>query len=238
MRRLEGRTAIVTGISGGIGAAVAALFAQEGARIISLDHPDAAARDTDVRTCDVADPTSVEQAFADIGRTKEPVDILVHAAGIAGPRGRLHEIDLVDWQRVQDTNLRGAFLVMRAVVPLMLAHGGGTILPIASVTGLRGMREVSAYSASKAGLVQLCRTAALDYAAHNIRVNAICPGPVDTPMLGRQAPEFLARLSASIPLQRTASPEDVARLALFLASDDAAYVTGQCQVVDGGFLAA
>lgn len=235
--RLSGKRAVVTGAAGGIGSAIATLFAQEGADVTGLDLARPSG-DQAFLSCDVSDSGSVEDAFSALSADGRPLDILVNAAGMAGPRGRVHEVGLEDWQKVIDVNLRGAFLVMRAAVPLMLARNGGSIINIASVTGLRGMREVSAYSTSKAGVVQLSRAAALDYAQRGIRVNAICPGPVDTPMLGRQTQEFLAQLSASVPMRRLAAPADVAQLALFLASDDAVYVTGQCQVVDGGFLAA
>jgi meso-butanediol dehydrogenase / (S,S)-butanediol dehydrogenase / diacetyl reductase len=252
MSRLQGKVALVTGASAGIGLAVARRFAAEGARVLAV------ARRAEVETvssgaggevtpssseggditafrADVSRPQDVE-AMVDACRQRfGRLDILCNNAGISGPSGvRIHELGLDDWDRVMATNLRGAFLTLRAAIPLMLASGGGSIVNMASVGSFRASPGSSAYITSKGGLLMLTRTAALEYVQDNIRVNAVCPGMTETSILSALSPEQIVEMGKRSPLGRMNTPEEVASLTLFLASDESTGITGAAYIIDGG----
>lgn len=239
MSRLQGKVALVMGASSGIGLAVAKRFAAEGARVF------AAARRAEVATlpsatvipfrADISRPEDVDAMVRACRQRFGRLDILCNNAGIGGPAGvRIHELGLEDWDRVMATNLRGAFLTLRAAIPLMLASGGGSIINMASVGSFRASPGSSAYISSKGGLLMLTRTAALEYVQDNIRVNAVCPGMTETEILKALSPEQLAEMNKRSPLGRMNTPEEVASLTLFLASDESSGITGAAYIIDGG----
>jgi NAD(P)-dependent dehydrogenase (short-subunit alcohol dehydrogenase family) len=251
MGRIDGKVALVTGAASGIGAACAARFAAEGAMIagVDLSAPAGPAWDRAAKTagkaialaCDVRDENSVERmvaaAAAELGR----IDIVVNAAGVAGG-GAVHMLAAEEWDRIVDTNLKGTFLVCKHALSRMLEQGGGNVINIASIEGLEGTEGGSAYNASKGGVVLLTKNLAIDYGRKNIRVNCICPGFIDTPMTASVfsnagMDEYLERFREAHQLGRVGKPEEIASAALFLASDDASFVSGHALVVDGGFTA-
>ena len=226
MRGLEGKRVVVTGGTSGIGEATCRCFRDEGARVVSIAVDDGEGN----IVCDVADPAEVEQAFAQVDELLGGVDVLVANAGIS-IRSPFVEIREEDWQRVLDVNLGGVFRCAQQAARRM---GDGVILMTASTNGLTGHEHYADYNASKAGVILLARTLARELAPR-IRVNAVCPGYVLTPMQQAEyTPEMLAAVDASIPLGRHARPEEVAALFAFLASDDAAYITGATIAIDGG----
>ena len=232
---LEGRRAIVTGHRGGIGGAVAALFEAEGAEVIGLDLPD----------FDLSDIATLEARVAALIAARGPVDILVNCAGVT-VLGSVLETPPVEVEALFRVNFIAPYTLMRAVLPGMIARKWGAIVNIASDQALIGKPVSAAYGASKGALAQLTRSAALDWAAHNIRVNCIAPGSTDTAMLGlviRQLAErYPERFSAgsdegyraSVPLGRSAAPSEIAAAVAFLASDAASFITGVILPVDGG----
>lgn len=247
--RLEERVAIVTGGGSGIGEAIAHTFAAEGARIIVADrYPERAA--TVVAAIEatggkaLAVPVEVTDAHA-VGQMVQQaveafgtVDILVNNAAIAKGDDIL-TIDEETWNLNIDVVLNGVYLCTKAVLPIMIEQRRGAIVNIASVNGLTGLGE-EAYSAAKAGVINLTQNMAIKYGQHNVRANVICPGTIHTPIWQPRLdedPEILNRLARWYPLGRVGKPEDVAKAALYLASDDAAWVTGNVLNVDGGLMA-
>ena len=236
MKGLEGKRVVVTGGTSGIGEATSRRFLAEGAHVTALaigeeEVATAAERIPGVRAilCDVADRAQVEEAFTEIG----DVDVLIANAGISIRKPFL-EIDPADWQRVLDVNLTGTFHCAQAAARRMIADGGGLILMTASTNGLTGHELYADYNASKAGVILLARTMALELAP-TVRVNAVCPGYVLTPMQEAEySREMLDAVNASIPLGRHASPDEIAALYAFLASDEGAYFTGAVISIDGG----
>jgi NAD(P)-dependent dehydrogenase (short-subunit alcohol dehydrogenase family) len=169
------------------------------------------------------------------------IDILVNSAGVAGG-GPVHLVSVEEWDRVVDVNLKGTFLVCKHVLPIMLEQGSGSIINIASIEGLEGSEGGSAYNASKAGVVLLSRNMAMDYARKGVRVNSVCPGFVDTPLLGQifELPglaDYRARIVNAHQMGRLGRAEEIANAALFLASDEASFITGHALTVDGGYTA-
>jgi len=244
-KRFADRVVIVTGAASGIGEATARAFAEEGARVIVVDvnEEDGRAVAGDVggrfERVDVGDAAAVAALIRGTADREGRLDVVVSNA-FATAVGRLEFLDVEGWRRTLEVTLTAPFTALRAVAPLMRAAGGGAIVNVASISGLGGDRGLAAYNAAKAGVVNLTRTAALELAASGIRVNAVCPGLVDTPPLRRAFEAFPDRrpvAEAAIPLGRLARPEEVARVILFLASDDASYMTGAAVVVDGGLTA-
>ena len=251
MARLEGKVAVITGAASGIGAATALRFAEEGARIAGFDQNEAKdgdwaaavarAGDALFETGDVRDVDRIGAFVAAVRERFGRIDALVNSAGI-GSGGFVHLLEPDEWDRVIDVNLKGTFLFCRAVLPVMLEQGSGSIVNLASVEGIEGMELTSAYNASKGGVVILTKNMAIDYGRKGIRVNCICPGFIDTPLLGEVMgnPEMAAvreRIADAHQLGRLGKPVEIANAALFLASDEASFVTGHSLVVDGGFTA-
>ena len=225
--RFSGKHVVVTGAASGLGLAIAQGAAAEGATIIGLDR--AASPFEHSRICDISDESQVKGALSGFSR----IDAVVNSAGIAR-RAKVDETQMADFDAVMAVNVRGAFLVSKYALPLMRAHGGA-ILHLSSGVATTGTRNRAAYTASKGAVLSLTRNMALDYAADKVRVNCLCPGFVDTPLLATITPERRARLTALHPLGRMGTPEDIAHMALFLISDQASWITGQAIAVDGGF---
>jgi len=251
MARLQDKVAFVTGAASGIGAASALRFAQEGASIVGFDLKEAfdgdwaeAAKTAPghlFTTGDVRDPGALEAAVAAATERFGRIDVLMNSAGVGGG-GPIHLIELEEWDRVVDINLRGTFLASRFVLPGMLEQGSGSIINVASVEGIEGFEGGSAYNASKGAVMLLTRNMAIDYARKGIRVNTICPGFIDTPLLQStfQMPGLEAqadRIRDAHQLGRFGKPVEIANAALFLASEEASFVTGHALVVDGGYTA-
>jgi NAD(P)-dependent dehydrogenase (short-subunit alcohol dehydrogenase family) len=251
---LNGKVALVTGGGSGIGLAIATLFAHQGAHVVILDVDLDAARKTaasitgsgglaDARVCDVADAASVGAAVEATVAAHRRIDILVNNAGIPHV-GTVERTTEADMDRLFRVNVKGVYLCARAVVPIMVAQGGGVILNMASITSLIGVPERFAYSMSKGAVLTMTRSLAVDYLKHQIRCNCICPARIHTPFVDQfvarhyadREAETLRALAAYQPIGRMGTPEEVASLALYLCSDEAAFVTGQAYPIDGGVL--
>ena len=251
--RLRDKVAVVTGAASGIGRASALLFAREGARVVLADIQEAEGRgaveaigtaggQATFVCCDVSRSAEVETLFAATRAAYGRLDVLFANAGVPGFATRLADISETRWRRILDVNLTGVFLCLKHGIPLLAEAGGGSAILTASIGGLAAFPGSAAYSAAKGGIIALARTAAVEYADRGVRVNAICPGYIDTPLVGRRLgatdrAALVAKLATDVPLGRMGTPEDIARLALFLASDESAYVTGLAIPVDGGVVA-
>ena len=251
--RVEGKVALVTGGSSGIGRATALVFAREGAKLVVADMDEDGGQQTVhgiteqggeavfVRA-DVTAPTEVEAMIGQAVATYGRLDCAYNNAGIEGfMSGRLHEYPEDVWDRLIDINLKGVWLCLKHEIPQMMEQGGGAIVNTASAAGLVGSRRLSAYVASKHAVVGLTKAAALEYARDGIRVNAVCPGIIDTPMVGRliggRETEYEASIPARQPIGRLGTPEEIAESVTWLCSDAASLVTGLAMAVDGGFTA-
>lgn len=245
-----GKVALVTGGGSGIGRAAALAFAREGARVAVADVAEATAVATaaEIRAAGgealalAADVASEPEVAAMVARAVGAfgrIDCAFNNAGIGGGRRPLHEWDLADFRRVLDVNLTGVWLCLKYELGLMAKQGGGAIVNNASVAGLRGSPALGPYVASKHGVIGLTRVAAAEYAPHNVRVNAVCPGWTDTPILAdlKAEPELMERLIGRVPVGRLGRPEEVAAAVLWLCSDAASFAVGQAMVVDGGLTA-
>ena len=236
--RLKDKVCVVTGASGGIGAATVALFQREGARVVGVDLALDAPGDLAL-AADVTDEQQVADLYA---RTREEfgrIDVLFNNAGISPTDdGSVIETTLEAWQRVQDVNLRSVFLCCKHGIPHLLEGGGGSVINTASFVAVMGAATSQiSYTASKGGVLAMSRELGVEFARRGVRVNALCPGPVDTPLLQElyaADPEQAARRLVHVPMGRFARPEEIAQGALFLASEDSSFVTASTFLVDGG----
>ena len=228
--RLPGKIAVVTGGASGIGKAIVQRMSEEGATVIAADLAG------DALPVDVADPASVASMIRTVLHRHGRLDCLVNSAGI-GQDIPFLDTTLEVFDRLIAVNLRGTFIVGQAAAKAMIATGGGSIVNIASVSGMTGNAGRSAYGASKGGVVILSQVMAVDLAARNIRVNVISPGPVDTPLVERMHTAKTRQSWTDLtPMHRYAQPEEIAGAAVFLSSDEASFITGHVMAVDGGFL--
>lgn len=238
MGRLDEKVAVITGAKGGIGAAAAELFAREGAKVVGVDLADGSPGDMAI-AADVTDAEAVEAMYARVASEYGRVDVLFNNAGIS-PNDDASVLDtsLEAWQRVQDVNLKSVFLCCKYGIPHLLEAGGGSVINTASFVAVMGAATSQiSYTASKGGVLALSRELGVEFAKRGVRVNALCPGPVDTPLLQElfaKDPEKAERRLVHLPMGRFARAEEIAQGALFLASDDSSYVTASTFLVDGG----
>jgi NAD(P)-dependent dehydrogenase (short-subunit alcohol dehydrogenase family) len=245
MGKLDGKVALITGAASGIGRATALLFAKEEAKIAVADYVPAGGQET-VRMiqkaggdavfieADVSQAANVERMVKTTVNAYGQIDILFNNAGVGQTGDSMLETTEDEWDRVLNINLKGVFLCSKYAIPVMLDQGGGVIINTASIAGLVGLPGIPAYGVSKAGVIQLTRMMAAEYGRQNIRVNCICPGAIQTPMTESVSLPMDAYIQVQF-LNRTGQPEDIARAALYLASDDSSFVTGVALVVDGGW---
>jgi NAD(P)-dependent dehydrogenase (short-subunit alcohol dehydrogenase family) len=250
MGRLDGKVVVITGAGGGMGRDAASLFSEEGAQVCVADvDGDAAeqaaaeARDAFAVQVDVADPASVEAMFAATADRYGGIDVLYNNAGISpADDASILETELDAWQRVQDVNTKGVYLCCKLGIPYLLERGGGSVINVASFVALVGAATSQiSYTASKGAVLSLSRELAVQFARQGVRVNALCPGPVETPLLLRifgDDPAAYARRRVHLPMGRLAKPREIVNAALFLASDESSYVNGATFLVDGGLTAA
>jgi 3-oxoacyl-[acyl-carrier protein] reductase len=240
---LTGKTALVTGSTRGIGRAIAETLAGAGARVAVVGRDQAKAKEAAAAVgggahgfaADVREPDSIVALVEGVEKEFGQIDILVNNAGLTRDN-ILFRLKDDDWNAVLDANLRGAFVAIRATARGMIKRRWGRIINIASVVGITGNKGQANYAASKAGLIGLTKSVAKELGSRNVLVNAVAPGFIETDMTAAMTPEARTALSAQIPLERLGSPRDVAGVVAFLASDHAAYITGQTLVVDGGMV--
>ena len=236
--RLDGKVCVVTGAAGGIGAATAAVFEREGARVVGVDLREHDVGELSLRA-DLTDESAVADLYARAKHELGRIDVLFNNAGIS-PSDDASVVDtsLDAWERVQAANLRSVFLCCKHVIPHMQRAGGGSIINTASFVAVLGSATSQiSYTASKGGVLALSRELGVEFARRGVRVNALCPGPVDTPLLRElyaKDPEQAARRLVHVPLGRFARAEEIANAVLFLASDESSYVNAATFVVDGG----
>jgi 3-oxoacyl-[acyl-carrier protein] reductase len=239
---MTGRVALVTGSTRGIGNAIAKTLIECNAKVAVVGRDAAKAKEVSSSIgaaggfgCDISDPDSVEKLVADVEKELGAVDILVNNAGLTKDN-ILFRLKNEDWDAVLDANLRGAFVAIRAASRGMIKRRWGRIINIASVVGLVGNKGQANYAASKAGLIGLTKSVAKELASRNVLANVVAPGFIETDMTAAMTPEARTALSGQIPLERLGKPADIAGAVAFLASDAAAYITGQVIVVDGGMV--
>jgi NAD(P)-dependent dehydrogenase (short-subunit alcohol dehydrogenase family) len=236
--RLEGKVCVITGAASGIGAETASLFAEEGAHVVGVDLKDDSEAELALG-CDVADEEQVREMYERAHREFGRIDVLFNNAGIVDERDQsILETDIDAWQRIQDVDLKSVFFCCKYGIPHLLESGGGSVINTASFVAVMGSAtsEIS-YTAAKGGVLAMSRELGVEFARRGIRVNALCPGPVSTPLLEElfaKDPEQAARRLIHVPIGRFAHPREIAQGALFLASDDSSYVTASTFLVDGG----
>jgi NAD(P)-dependent dehydrogenase (short-subunit alcohol dehydrogenase family) len=250
MGRLDGKVAVITGAAGGIGREATLLFSSEGASVCVADVAEdqgkqtaSDAREAFFHKVDVTDPESVEEMYGATAERYGGVDVLYNNAGIMpADDASILETDVDAWQRVQDVNTKGVYLCCKYGIPHLVERGGGSVINVASFVALAGAATSQiSYTASKGAVLSMSRELAVEFARQGVRVNALCPGPVETPLLMRlfnETPGALERRLVHIPMGRLAQANEIAQGALFLASDDSSYVTGSTFLVDGGLTAA
>ena len=248
--RLENQVALITGAASGIGRASAILFAAEGATVVVADMDTVQGQEAvnvikknggiaEYAKVDVSRADDIENAIKHTVDTYSKLDILFNNAGIHIPLSPLEEISESNWDKVMSVNLKGTYLGCKYAIPIMKKQRSGNIISTASEAGLVAKPSMSAYGASKAGIISLTKTLALELASYDIRVNCICPGPVLTPIFGKANPDndvndIINRIAEEIPLGRIGQPGEIAHAALYLASSDGAFITGHVLVADGG----
>lgn len=249
--QFKDKVAFVTGASTGIGRATALSFAQQGARVAVIDVNEDAGRQTVhliheaggvgiFFKCDVSKSSEVEAAIQETVYQFGRLDFAFNNAGIEGEQGSTIDCSEKNWDRVININLKGVWLCMKYQIPQMLKQGQGCIVNCSSIAGLIGFPGIPAYTASKHGVIGLTRTAALEYAKSKVRINAICPGVIETPMVQRFThgeAQLLNQLASGEPVGRMGQPEEIAQAALWLCSEQSSFVTGHPLVVDGGWVA-
>ena len=250
MGRLDGKVAVITGAAGGIGREATLLFSDEGARVCVADVADkqgeqtaSEAREAFFQKVDVTDPKSVEEMYRATAERYGGIDILYNNAGIMpADDASILETEVDAWDRVQDVNTKGVYLCCKHGIPYLLERGGGSVINVASFVALAGAATSQiSYTASKGAVLSMSRELAVEFARRGVRVNALCPGPVETPLLMRllnETPGALERRLVNIPTGRLAQAKEIAYGALFLASDESSYVNGATFLVDGGLTAA
>jgi NAD(P)-dependent dehydrogenase (short-subunit alcohol dehydrogenase family) len=240
--RLEGKVCVITGVAGGIGAATAARFAREGARVVGVDLVEHSTGELPLQA-DLVDEDAVRSAYTRAREELGQIDVLFNNAGIS-PADDVSVLDtsLDAWERVQAVNLRSVFLCCKHGIPHLLDGGGGSVVNTASFVAVLGAATSQiSYTASKGGVLALSRELGVEFARRGVRVNALCPGPVDTPLLRElyaKDPEQAARRLVHVPMGRFATADEIANAALFLASDESSYITASAFAVDGGITGA
>ncbi|MCY3903448.1 MAG: glucose 1-dehydrogenase [Caldilineaceae bacterium] len=251
MNSLDGKSAFVTGGASGIGQATALAYAEQGARVLVADVDADGAQETlrliglgdgeaNFVNCDVGDAASVEAAVNRCVELYGRIDCAFNNAGILGDMSLTADCSEENFDRIMRVNLKGIWLSMKYEIPHMLRQGGGVIVNTASNAGMTGTPELGVYSATKGGVVMLTRSAALEYARSNIRINCVCPGLISTPMVAQQAidyPDAVSNFTELEPIGRMGRPEEIAEAVVWLSSDAASFVTGHPMAVDGGILA-
>jgi NAD(P)-dependent dehydrogenase (short-subunit alcohol dehydrogenase family) len=242
VNRLEGKICVITGAASGIGAETARLFQSEGAKVVGVDLSEDSVGDLAVQA-DVTDPAQVEGMYARAREEYGRIDVLFNNAGISpDDDASILDTSLEAWQRVQDVNLKSVFLCCKFGIPHLLEGGGGSVINTASFVAAMGAATSQiSYTASKGGVLALSRELGVEFARRGVRVNALCPGPVNTPLLQElfaKDPEKAQRRLVHLPMGRFAEPGEIAQAALFLASDDSSYVTASTFLVDGGLTSA
>jgi NAD(P)-dependent dehydrogenase (short-subunit alcohol dehydrogenase family) len=240
--RLDGKVCVITGAAGGIGGETARLFMSEGAKVVGVDLTEGAEGDVAYQG-DVTDENEVRDLYARVREEFGRIDVLFNNAGIAPPDDvSVLDTTLEAWQRVQDVNLKSVFLCCKHGIPHLLESGGGSVINTASFVAMMGAATSQiSYTATKGGVLSLSRELGVEFARRGVRVNALCPGPVNTPLLQElfaKDPEKAARRLVHLPMGRFAEAHEIAKGALFLASDDSSYVNAATFLVDGGITAA
>jgi NAD(P)-dependent dehydrogenase (short-subunit alcohol dehydrogenase family) len=244
--RFTNKVVFITGAASGIGRAAALAFAAEGARVAILDRSaeelekvksslESAGGEVLTVVCDVSSPDQVEDAIEQVVNRFSRLDIAFNNAGVENKAAPVHQIDLAEWDRILNINLRGTFVCMKHELAQMVKQGGGVIVNTSSGAGIRGVAGGAAYAASKHAILGLTRSAALDYATQNIRVNAVLPGNIETPMMDRFTGGDIQKAIDLEPVGRLGKPEEIAEAVLWMASDLGGFVTGAATVIDGGW---
>jgi NAD(P)-dependent dehydrogenase (short-subunit alcohol dehydrogenase family) len=238
MNRLDGKVCVITGAAGGIGGATAAVFAREGARVVGVDVLSHDAGELSL-TADLTDETQVAALYTRVREELGRIDVLFNNAGISPPEdASVLQTEFDTWERVQATNLRSVFFCCKHGIPHLLENGGGSVINTASFVAVMGSATSQiAYTASKGGVLALSRELGVEFAKRGIRVNALCPGPIDTPLLRElyaSDPVQAARRMVHVPMGRFGQAEEIANAVLFLASDESSYVNATEFLVDGG----